>query len=373
MSETTSGLAPTAIEIRTPSRSYDVLIGRDLLRSAGATIAKRLSANACAVISDVNVASRYSATLIESLGREATAATLVAVPADEKSKSLDQVQTVCEQMARSGLDRSSFVVALGGGVIGDLAGFVASIYHRGIPYVQVPTTLLAQVDSAIGGKTGVNIPAGKNLVGSLHHPTVVIADVDTLGTLPERVRNEGFAEVVKHAIIRDAALFKSLFQGSRALFEGGANGTSALQDLIRRNVEIKAEIVASDERETNGARALLNFGHTIGHAIEKAAGYGAILHGEAVSLGIVAASAVSMRRAGLGETEYAAIVAMLEAFRLPTRLPAEFPRDRIREALRFDKKFQQGQIRFVVTPAVGSAFVSCDVTADDLEQAIAGL
>ena len=195
-------------------------------------------------------------------------------------------------MAAAGLDRSSFVVALGGGVVGDLAGFVAAIYHRGIPYVQVPTTLLAQVDSSIGGKTAVNTAAGKNLIGALHHPVLVIADVDLLRTLPAREFNQGFAEIIKHAIIRDAALFEALEYFDRK---------RDLESLVRRNVEIKAEFVAADERDRTGERALLNFGHTVGHAIERAGDYRELLHGEAVSLGIVAACDISMRKAGLPE------------------------------------------------------------------------
>ena len=195
-------------------------------------------------------------------------------------------------MATAGLDRSSFVVALGGGVVGDLAGFVAAIYHRGIPYVQVPTTLLAQVDSSIGGKTAVNTAAGKNLIGALHHPVLVIADVDLLRTLPEREFNQGFAEIIKHGIIRDAALLDTLESFERK---------RDLESLVRRNVEIKAEFVAADERDENGKRALLNFGHTVGHAIERAGDYRELLHGEAISLGIVAACDISVRKMGLPE------------------------------------------------------------------------
>ena len=266
-------------------------------------------------------------------------------------------------MIEAGLDRSSFVVAVGGGMVGDLAGFVAAIFHRGIPCVQVPTTLLAQVDSSIGGKTGVNTGAGKNLIGAWHQPALVISDVDTLETLPPREFRQGFAELIKHALIRDAEMFERLQRFDRA----------DLPALIRRNVEIKAAIVAADEREKTGERALLNFGHTIGHAIERAGDYRDFLHGEAVSLGMVAAAEISVRKAGLSETEREHIVRTLKAFELPTRLPADFPKEKILGAVPRDKKFTQGEVRFVIIPTIGSARLVTDVTMADIEAAIEAL
>ena len=263
-------------------------------------------------------------------------------------------------MIEAGLDRSSFVVALGGGMVGDLAGFVAAIYHRGIPCVQMPTTLLAQVDSSIGGKTAVNTGAGKNLIGAWHQPVLVIADVETLETLPPRELRQGFAEMIKHAVIRDGAMFEKLQRFDRA----------DLPALIRRNIEIKGAIVAADERETTGERALLNFGHTIGHAIERAGEYRELLHGDAVSLGMVAACEISVRRAGLSEVERDRIVAALKASELPTRLPADFPREKITAAIQFDKKFARGEVRFVVVPEIGSARLATDITMTDIETAI---
>jgi 3-dehydroquinate synthetase len=225
---------------------------------------------------------------------------------------------------------------------------VAAIYHRGIPHVQIPTTLLAMVDSSIGGKTGVDTRAGKNLIGAFHQPSLVIDDVDLLKTLPRRQFNQGFAEIIKHAIIADRKMFRTL-QSLKA------GSTPALQQLIKRNIQIKSRIVAKDERDRTGQRALLNFGHTVGHAIEQAAGYKKLLHGEAISLGMVAACEISMRKAGLPESQRTEIIAMLELYRLPTRLPGNVPREQIRYALAFDKKFACGEARFVVTPAIGSA------------------
>jgi 3-dehydroquinate synthase len=279
------------------------------------------------------------------------------------AKSMTQAAALCEKMSAAGLDRRSFLVSLGGGVISDLAGFVASIFLRGIPYVSIPTTLLAQVDSCIGGKTGVNSPAGKNLIGTFHHPILVIADTDTLQTLPERIWNEGFAEAIKHGIIRDPELFKMLATVDRR----------DPAEFIARNVSIKAGIVAADEREKTNTRSLLNFGHTVGHAIEYAAGYGNMLHGEAISLGMVAAAQISVRRAGLSLGEASRIKAALQAQHLPTALPKDFPRPRIFNALSRDKKFEDGQIRFVVAHEIGRASISSEVTLEDLQSAVAEL
>src|SRR5258708_3381820 len=256
-------------------------------------------------------------------------------------------------MVGAGWDRRSFVIGLGGGVIGDISGFVAAIYHRGIPHVQIPTTLLAMVDSSIGGKTGVNTAAGKNLIGAIHHPLLVIDDVDVLRTLPRREFNQGFAEIIKHAVIADAKMFRTLQSwkaGDPPSLGSGVAGAPVLQSLIKRNIQIKSKIVAKDERDKSGERALLNFGHTVGHAIERAGGYRKFLHGEALSLGIIAACAISIRRAGLPLDQRDAIVDVLAEFELPTQLPNNFPRKKIFDALKFDKKFEGGKVRFVVTP-----------------------
>lgn len=353
----------TPIRIHAGSQSYDALAGPQLLEKAGTLLPERLRGSACAIVADENVAALYAQRILSSLTNVGCQPTLITIPPGEKSKTLGEAEAICHRMSGAGLDRSSFLVALGGGVVGDLAGFAAAIYHRGIPYVQVPTTLLAQVDSSVGGKTAVNTAAGKNMIGAWHHPALVIADVDTLATLPPREWNQGFAEIIKHAVIRDAEMFEMLQQFDR----------KNLAALVRRNVEIKAAIVAADERETKGERALLNFGHTIGHAIERAGDYQEFLHGEAVSLGIVAACEISVRKAGLAATERERIFTTLRAFDLPTRLPADFARGKILEAIRFDKKFQRQEVRFVVTPAIGSARLATDVTMEDIEGALGQL
>ena len=348
------------VTIQTADGSYDAIIGRNLLEKSGELVRQIFHSGRCAIISDSNTGPLFGRIVYDSLQRAGFASELITIAAGEDAKSMAQVGGLCDQLGTAGLDRSSFLVSLGGGVVGDLAGFVAAIYLRGIPYVSVPTTLLAQVDSSIGGKTGVNSAAGKNLIGSFHHPSLVIADTDVLRTLPERIWHEGFAEVIKHGIIRDAELFQTAAQLD-------------LQSLVERNVAIKAAIVHADEREQAGERSLLNFGHTIGHAIEHAAGYGRLLHGEAISLGIVAAARISVRRAGLSLGECEQIIGALQTHHLPTSLSPDFPRERIFAALARDKKFENGQVRFVVVHQIGRASVTENVTLDDLRAAVAEL
>jgi 3-dehydroquinate synthase len=373
----------TAISLRFGQSSYGALVGSNLLDQAGKRIREvctkhghKLDRNIrsslpgpkCAIISDQNVVSRFGEGLRTSLTSAGFEPVLITVPPGEQSKSLEQAGKICDRMIAAGLNRQSFVIGLGGGVIGDLSGFVAAVFHRGIPHVQIPTTLLAMVDSSIGGKTGVNTSAGKNLLGAVHQPALVIDDVDLLQTLPPREFKQAFAEIIKHAIIADAEMFGDLQQIAAPQLD--RFNESSLDDLIRRNVELKARFVASDERDRTGARAILNFGHTVGHAIERAGNYEQFRHGEAISLGMVAACSVSIKNAGLAQTQRDAIVDLLRKFDLPTSLPSEFPRDRIFEALKLDKKFEGGEVRFVVTPKIGSTYLSRAVTLDEIREAI---
>jgi len=351
------------VQIRDAAHRSPVLVGTDLFDQFGEYARKYLPCGNCAIISDSNVAPLFYERVTKSLISAGFRSTLITIPAGEKSKTLQQVGVICDQMIAAGLDRRSFVVGLGGGMIGDISGFVAAIYHRGIPHVQIPTTLLAMVDSSIGGKTGVDTRDGKNLIGAFHQPSLVIDDLDVLKTLPRRQFNQGFAEIIKHAVIADAKML-------RMLRSWKAGEAPALQRLIKRNIQIKSRIVAKDERDRTGQRALLNFGHTVGHAIERAGDYRKFLHGEAVSLGIVAACAISMKRAGLRPDQRAAIVDLLERFGLPTRLPPNFPRKKIFDAIRFDKKFEGGKVRFVVTPRIGTARIMNDVTLNDIREAV---
>jgi 3-dehydroquinate synthase len=353
------------VEIQLGSQRHPVQIGSGLIDKIGPAAAKSLRGPRCAIVSDTNVAPRFANRVQQSLSSAGFDPTLVAVPAGEQSKTLEQAGAVCEQMLEAGLDRQSFVVGLGGGIVGDLSGFVAAIFERGIPHVQVPTTLLAMVDSSIGGKTGINTPKGKNLLGTVHHPSLVIDDVDVLKTLPRRELNQGFSEIIKHAIIADAEMFSEL----RDIDVNDVN----FAQLVRRNIEIKARVMGKDEHDRLGDRALLNFGHTVGHGIERAADYRDLVHGEAISLGMIAASAISIKKAGLTGKERDAIVDLLRKFELPTKLPVNLPRDRIFDALKFDKKFERGEIRFVVTPKIGSARLASDVTMQDIREAVEAL
>ena len=340
-----------------------MLVGDGLLEQFGARVRQHLRCKMCAIVTDDKVGRLFSEPVQENLRLAGFQPKLITIPAGEKSKTLEQAGAICDQMIAAGLDRHSFVIGLGGGVIGDISGFVAAIYHRGVPHVQIPTTLLAMVDSSIGGKTGVNTRDGKNLIGAIHHPSLVIDDIDVLKTLPPREFNQGFGEIIKHAVIADAKMFRTLQRWEAA-------DAAALQRLIRRNIQIKAKIVARDERDRTGERAILNFGHTVGHAIERAGGYCPFLHGEALSLGIIAACGISMKRARLPPEQRDAIVDLLRRFELPTRLPPKFPREKILNALKFDKKFEGGKVRFVVTPRIGSAYLTSDVTLNDIREAV---
>ncbi|MFL6536922.1 MAG: 3-dehydroquinate synthase [Chthoniobacterales bacterium] len=369
----------TRVEICAGAKAYEAVVGAGLLGDFRSLLPELLSDRRAAIICDPNT--RRFADRFDLPRRE-----LIELAAGEQSKSLEQVGAICERMIDAGLDRTSFVIGVGGGVVGDISGFVAAIFQRGIPHVQVPTTLLGMVDSSIGGKTGVNTRAGKNLLGAVHQPSLIVADTDTLATLPQREFRQGFAEIIKHGIIRDAEMLQELrasslsfrpersgveeSSGSRGFLDCARNDMEA---LIARNIEIKAAIVATDERDQSGERALLNFGHTVGHAIERAAGYGKLLHGEAISIGIAAACDVSVKRAGFPADERQQVVELLHLVGLPTLLPDDVSREAVFDAVRFDKKFCGGEVRFVVTPRLGEAHLSRDVTLDDIQEAIAGL
>jgi len=292
---------------------------------------------------------------------------LLTVPAGETSKSLKYVQTCCEQLARHRLERTSFIVALGGGVVGDLAGFVAASYLRGIAFVQVPTTLLAQVDSSVGGKVGVNLPAGKNLVGAFYQPRLVLCDLTSLDTLPNREYRSGLAEVIKYGIIHDSALFDRLEKNLDLLLK---KDSSALAAVVARCCEIKAEVVGQDETE-GGLRAILNFGHTIGHAIEAISGYGKYLHGEAISIGQVAAAKLSVKLSGLGPDSAERIEALFRRAGLPVRLSLRAPEMKcLLGAMRLDKKVSGGEIKFVLAKRIGEVERGCKVPLELISAAL---
>lgn len=358
---------PVSISLRLANDHYTVLVGTGLIGETATLIAQHsaIRGSVAAVVTDSNVGPLYAETVKASLEAAGIRTVLITVPAGEGSKSMTQVTEVCREMLRAGLDRKSFLVALGGGVVGDLAGFAAAIFQRGIPCVQIPTTIVSQVDSSVGGKTGVNTPEGKNLLGAFHQPQLVLADTETLATLHEREFNEGFAEIIKHAAIRDASLLD--------LVEDTTSVRKHLVPLVARNVAIKAAIVEEDERETTGTRALLNFGHTLGHGIEAAGGYGRFLHGEAISLGLVAATRLSVEKSGLPPQQGDRLIAALAAYGLPTILAGDIPDEPILAAMGRDKKFEAGRIRFVLLNSLGEAFVSDSVSQEDLLATLAGL
>ncbi|MFN0066831.1 MAG: 3-dehydroquinate synthase [Limisphaerales bacterium] len=332
------------------ARSYDIFIGPGLLAGLGARCRRLGFADRCAMITDSQVGPRFADAAADSLRAAGFEPVTVTIPAGEKSKRLREVARCYDALAAHRLERKSFVVALGGGVVGDLAGFVAATYLRGLAFVQVPTTLLAQVDSSVGGKVGVNLPAGKNLVGSFHQPRLVLCDLDTLRTLPEREFRAGLAEVIKYGIIADAALFRRLERNLDRLL---ARDPAALAATIARCCELKAEVVAEDETEA-GRRAILNFGHTVGHAIEAVTAYGKFLHGEAISLGQVAAAWLSAQLAGLPEADVTRIRRLLERAGLPvTRRFSAPQRTRLLDAMRLDKKVSGGEALFVLAPRIG--------------------
>lgn len=354
------------VHVNLGSRSYDVLCEYQLLENAAQQIQQVGLKGKAAVITDSNVGSFYAQTLISQLEATGYQTSLHTVPAGEASKSMHNVELLCREMTQQAHDRSSFVIALGGGVVGDLAGFVASVFYRGIPFVQIPTTIVSLVDSSVGGKTGVNIAEGKNLVGAFHQPRLVLADPATLSSLPGREYREGYAEAIKHAAIRDAPMFAEL----EAL---AASDQAPPAELIARNIAIKARVVEEDEQETSGTRALLNFGHTIGHGIEAAVPYGTLLHGEAISLGIRAALLLSQDYSTLSATESQRVLKLLEKFELPLTLPDSIKTQDILEKMKRDKKFSGGTVHFVLLRALGQAFVSSEVSWESIEQTIEAL
>jgi len=359
------------IEISGNGFRYSALVGHGLMANAGELTGKVESGNRCAIIADEISARLFGDRVSKSFTAENFSPRLIRIPSGEKSKSLAEVEKICDEMIAAGLDRSSFVVGLGGGVIGDISGFVAAIFQRGVPHIQIPTTLLAMVDSSIGGKTGVNLDAGKNLIGAIHHPALIIADVEALESLPAKELRQGYAEIIKHAIIRDAEMFRALSSRAKPPVRLGPRDDGFVA-LIRRNIAIKARIVMADAREISGERALLNFGHTVGHAIERATDF-KIPHGDCISVGIAAACAISLKRAGLSSKERDDVVSLLKQFELPTQLPTAVDREKIAAALAHDKKFVGGRIRFVVTPKIGEAHVSNNVTMEDIREAISAL
>lgn len=359
------------ISLSLGSRSYDVHAVNDALDAVGYMCSRQRMRGKAAIITDSIVSPLYGARVQASLEDAGFNTSMHVFDAGEQNKNLRTVEQIVNEMVQAGHDRSSFVVAVGGGVVGDMAGFIASIYYRGIPFVQVATTVMAQVDSSVGGKTAVDIAAGKNLIGAFHQPKGVVVDPMTLVSLPNRVLREGMAEMVKHAAIRKPKMLQTLRELADEIPLGFTLDTIArLPQIIAENIEIKARIVEEDEQETTGVRAFLNFGHTLGHGIEASVPYGELLHGEVVSLGMRAALYLSRKYAGLSAREEQEILSTLAALELPLQLPQGIDPDKVMECAARDKKFQGGSIRFVLLHRLGKPFVSDTITPQDMRDAL---
>ena len=351
-------MSPRTIRLRldgaaSADRSYAIVVGQGVIDSLGSALTA-LAARRAIVVADEAIAATHAARAIASLGRAGVETTLLVVPAGEASKSAAEAARLWNELARLAVDRRTHVVAVGGGVVGDLTGFVAATFARGLPLWQVPTTLVAQVDSAIGGKTGINLDTGKNLVGAFWQPRGVVADIDTLATLPDREFTSGLAEVLKYGVILDADLFAWLEANAPAIRR---RDPAALLHIVERSAALKAHVVERDEHETSGLRAILNYGHTFAHAFETAAGYGTLLHGEAVAIGMAAAARLAAALGRVGPDVVARQDALLTALGLPVAandLSWTPPvADELITIMGRDKKTVDGRLRFVLPTRIG--------------------
>jgi 3-dehydroquinate synthase len=369
--------SPCTVDVALPGRAYDVLIGPGLLADAGRQIATRFPKARCVIVTDENVARHHLPVLQAALEAEGKLrGAPIILPPGEATKSFAALAPLCERLLETGLERGDLVVALGGGVMGDLAGFAASILRRGVRFVQVPTTLLAQVDSSVGGKTGINTPQGKNLIGTFYQPSLVLADTDVLRTLPVREMRAGYAEVVKYGLLGDKAFFEWLEGNAPAVFR---YDLPSLTHAIETSVRAKADIVIRDEHEA-GDRALLNLGHTFGHALEAWTGYSnRLLHGEGVSIGMCLAfrfsEALGLTAKGTAER----VTQHIDAIGMPTRI-SQIPgqnahgkanADEFVRLMGQDKKVRDGKLTFILVRDIGEAFVSRDVTEDTVRRFLA--
>ena len=369
--ETSGHEVRRVVPVSLAERSYEVLIGPRLLAQAGKLTAARFPGARYGIVTDENVARHHLAALETAIGAERLRGTIVLEPG-EATKSFRVLTPLCERLLEMGLERGDLVVAFGGGVMGDLAGFAASILRRGVRFVQIPTSLLAQVDSSVGGKTGINTPQGKNLIGTFHQPSLVLADTDVLTTLPAREMRAGYAEVAKYGLLGDAPFFGWLERHWRGVF---GNDVAALTQAIETSVKAKAAIVARDEHET-GDRALLNLGHTFGHALEAWTGYSdRLLHGEGVAIGMCQAFRFSEERGLCPKGTAKRVEQHLRDVGLPTRV-GDIPggkadADELLRLMGQDKKVRQGRLTFILARAVGEAFITREVEPAEVRDFLA--
>ncbi|MCJ7605236.1 MAG: 3-dehydroquinate synthase [Dehalococcoidales bacterium] len=354
------------VHVELGDNSYEIRIGSGLLERAGLWMKEYGYTGKAVIITDATVRDLYAGKLEKGLKQAGFTVTVLTVPPGEEHKTLETAAKLYGDLARAYAERTSPVFALGGGVIGDLAGFVAATYMRGLPLVQVPTTLLAQVDSSVGGKTAVDYGEMKNMVGTFYQPKMVIADMETLQTLPEIELVNGMGEVIKHAAIRSELFFEFLEKNLPRIMN---LDESVLQAMITDNVKIKADVVGKDERET-GLREILNYGHTVGHAVETVTGF-SLKHGHSIAIGMVAAARLSSRMGILGERDAARLEDLIARVGLPTHLP-DINKLAVVEAMRHDKKVRADKIRFVLLRTIGHSFVADDVDPDVVEEVLRG-
>ena len=353
------------LRVELGERAYPIHIGAGLLSDAG-LIAPHLELPRVAIVTNSTVAPLYLQQLSEALRSVGVEPVSIVLADGERYKDWATLNRIYDALIEGRCERKTTLIALGGGVVGDLAGFAAATYMRGIPFIQVPTTLLAQVDSSIGGKTGINHPLGKNMIGAFYQPRLVLADTAVLASLPPRELSAGLAEVIKHGLVRDEGFVAWLEQNVEKLL---ACDAQALAHAVRRCCEIKAAVVAEDEREA-GVRALLNFGHTFGHAIESGLGYGKWLHGEAVAAGMAMAADLSCRMGFIAQADVDRVIALLKRARLPTAQPGIAP-GRLLESMAADKKTEAGKLRFILLDRIGAASIRAEVPAGLLQQVLA--
>eukprot|EP00435_Cladocopium_sp_Y103_P078374 s1_g2113.t1 len=362
-----TSLTADKVTVDLGDRAYDILVGSDLIATAGGHIAPLLKRGRVVIVTDENVAKVHLATLEKALVAENIKSTALVLPPGEQTKSFSQLQSLLSDLLDAEVERGDLVIALGGGVIGDLTGFAASVLRRGVDFAQIPTTLLAQVDSSVGGKTGINVHQGKNLIGAFHQPRLVLADISALQTLPPRELRAGYAEVVKYGLIDDAPFFNWLEANVDKLMAGDAE---ALTHAIVKSCQSKARIVAQDERE-GGVRALLNLGHTFGHALEAATGFSdRLIHGEGVAIGMVMAFSLSAKLGLCSGQDATRAARHLETAGLPTKLsdiPGDLPGpQQLIDLMGQDKKVVDGTLTFILANGIGGAFITRDVNKSDL-------
>jgi 3-dehydroquinate synthase len=357
-----AGIDMQSVRVELKERSYEILIGKKVLQKLGLNLIG-FRPSRVAVVSNKTVFPIYKGIILKSMNEAGITPEIFLIPDGEGYKDLLWASFLYGELLKAHFDRDSLLIAFGGGVVGDITGFVASTYMRGIKYIQAPTTLLAQVDSSVGGKTGVNHELGKNMIGTFYQPSLVFIDIETLKTLPQREFSAGAAEIIKYGVIADRELFDSLGKNIKDIFSFG----DSLLDIIKRSCKIKADIVSKDEKEA-GLRAVLNFGHTIGHALETATGYKRFIHGEAIAIGMCAAADLAVRIGIFKKQDAESIKSLIELYKLPAKIPQGINISEILNAMEVDKKFKAGQMRFILPESIGKVRIEDNVDREIVKE-----